>query len=140
VLPEVLEDPNHFVTAEAQSLGSENTTPDNLYMLGSFRVGEEEALVIEFLPPETRYWSVTLESVWHECIEPTRRRSSISNAGAEPLPDGRVRVVIAQRDPGTANWLDAGGRERGFMTIRWLDNPSAPPVETRLVPLAEAGS
>ncbi|MBW2233073.1 MAG: DUF1214 domain-containing protein [Deltaproteobacteria bacterium] len=138
VMPELLEKPNQFFSAEAEELGSENTTPDNLYMLGSFRLAEDEALVIELMPPETRYWSATLESVWHECIEPRRRRSSISNAGAVARPDGTVRLVIAHHDPGATNWLDTGGRRRGFVTLRWLDNPSPPPVKTKVVPLREA--
>jgi hypothetical protein len=139
VMPGLLEKPNQLFAAEAKELGSENTTPDNLYMLGSFRLAEDEALVIELSPPETRYWSVTLENVWHECIEPHRRRSSITNAGAVARPDGSVRLVVAQRDPGATNWLDNGGRGRGFITVRWLDNPSPPPVSTQVVPLSEAG-
>jgi hypothetical protein len=139
VMPELLEKPNEFFSAEAEELGSENTTPDNLYMFGSFRLAEDEALVIELTPPETRFWSVTLESVWHECIEPNRRRSSITNAGVVARPDGTVRLVVAHRDPGATNWLDTGSRSRGFVTVRWLDNPSPPPVKTSVVPLSEAG-
>ena len=139
VMPELLEKPNQLFTAEAQALGSENTTPDNLYMLGLFRLADDEALVVEFTPPETRYWSVALESIWHECIEPHRRTSSISNAGAVARPDGSVRLVVSHQDPGAANWLDCGGRRRGFITFRWLDNPSAPALKTMVVPLSEAG-
>ena len=95
--------------------------------------------MIEIEPPETRYWSVTLENVWHECIEPRRRCSSITNGRAVVRPDGTVRLVVAHRDPGAANWLDTGGRVRGFVTVRWLDNPSAPPLKAQVVPLAGAG-
>lgn len=139
VMPELLERPNQFFSAEAKELGSENTTPDNLYMLASFRLTEDEALVIDLTPPETRYWSVTLENVWHECIEPRRRRSSITNAAAVRRGDGTVRLVVAERDPGATNWLDTGGRGRGFITVRWLDNPAAPPVRTKVVALSDAG-
>jgi hypothetical protein len=139
VLPELLERPNQFVTAEAAALGSENTTPDNLYMLAGFRFAEDEALAIELTPPQTRFWSVTLESIWHECIEPRRRRSSISSGDAVVRPDGTVRLVVAHRDPGAANWLDTGGRGRGFVTFRWLDNPSTPPVTAQVLPLSQAG-
>ena len=34
------------------------------------------------------------------------------------------------------NRLDTGGR--GFITVRWLDNPSTPPAKTKMVPLSEA--
>ena len=94
--------------------------------------------MIDLLPPETRYWSVTLENVWHECIEPRRRRSSITNASAITRPDGSVRLVVAHHDPGAENWLDTGGRRRGFITVRWLDNPAAPPVKTKVLPLSQA--
>ncbi len=38
VMPELLDRPNQLATAEAAALGGENTTPDNLYMLGTFRL------------------------------------------------------------------------------------------------------
>ena len=128
-----------LVTAGAAELGAADTTPDNLYMLGTYRLAPDEALVLDLDPPATRYWSVTLENIWHECLEPRRRRSSLTNAHAVPGPDGRVRVVIAATDPGAANWLDTGGRHRGWCILRWLDNPAAPAVDLRVVPLAEAG-
>ena len=87
IRPELLEQPNHLVTAEAAELGAADTTPDNLYMIGTFRLEPDQALVIDLVPPDTRYWSVTVENIWHECIDPRRRRSSITNAGA--VGDGK---------------------------------------------------
>lgn len=129
VQPELLERPNTLLTAEAAALGSADTTPDNLYMLGTFRLSGAEALVLEFTPPQTRYWNVTLENIWHECIEPRRRHSSVTNRGVHPDPDGKVRIAIAAEDFGLGHWLDTGGRHRGFVVVRWLDNPAAPEVE-----------
>ena len=61
----------------------------------------------------------------------------------EDWPDASLVVLgdgpELENDPGAANWLDTGGRRRGFVTVRWLDNPSAPPVEASVVPLARAG-
>jgi hypothetical protein len=136
IMPQLIGDPNHLVTTEAARIGSENTTPDNLYMIGTFRLRADEALVIDATPPRTRYWSLTLENIWHECFDVGHRRISITHAAAVRKPDNRVRFVIAGRDPGVPNWLDTGGRHRGFMTFRWLDNPSPPEVETRVVPIA----
>jgi hypothetical protein len=136
VKPELIETPNLLVTAEAAQLGSADTTPDNLYMIGTFRLTEDEAFVIEFEPPNTRYWTVTIENIWHECIDPRRRNSSITNAAAVTDADGKARIVISATDPGVANWIDTGGRHRGWLTIRWLDNPAAPVVKTQVVPVA----
>ncbi|MGV0581208.1 DUF1214 domain-containing protein [Mycolicibacterium elephantis] len=137
VLPELLSEPNKLVTSEAAALGSENTTPDNLYMLGAFDLEAGQALVLDIDPPDTRYWSITLENVWHECLEPFRTRSSGTQASFAPRPDGTVRVVIAAEDPGVPNWLDTGGRARGFIVLRWLDNPDPPDVTVTLTDLAE---
>jgi hypothetical protein len=137
IRPELMERPNVLVTAEAAELGAADTTPDNLYMMGTFRLGEDEALVIDLQPPDTRYWSVTLENIWHECIDPHRRASHITNAGVTRQADGGVRVVVAASDPGVGHWLDTGRRHRGFVVVRWLDNPDPPPNTTTVVPLAE---
>ena len=137
IRPELLTTPNELSTATGADLGAADTTPDNLYMLGTFRLDPGESLLLELDPPQTRYWSVTLENIWHECIEPRRRRSSLTNAAAVADPDGTVRVVISADDPGVANWLDTGGRHRGFVLVRWLDHPVAPEARTRVVPNAD---
>lgn len=130
IKPELLTTPNVLFTAEAADLGAADTTPDNLYMIGTFRLDAGQALIVEFAPPDSRYWNIALESVWHECLEPQRRGSSITNAAAAPDADGRVRIAISGEDPGLGHWLDTGGRHRGFVTLRWLDNPAPPEVTT----------
>jgi hypothetical protein len=143
VLPEALERPNELFTMEATALGDENTTPDNLYVLGTWRLGPDEALELVLTPPAGRYWSVTVENIWHEVIDSRRRPSSVTNAGVTLRPDGTARLVLADRPPpsagdGTTTWLDTGGRHRGFVCVRWLDNPAAPDVATAVLPVAEA--
>lgn len=130
IKPELLEQPNVLLTAEAADLGSADTTPDNLYMIGTFGLSDDETLLLEITPPDTRYWNVTLENIWHECIEPRRRHSSVTNRGVAPDPDGIVRIGIGANDFGHGHWLDTGGRRRGFVVLRWLDNPAAPHVAT----------
>ena len=133
IKPELMEQPNTLVTSEAADLGAADTTPDNLYMLGTFRLGEDESLVLEFEPPDTRYWNVTLENIWHECLEPRRRHSSVTNKGVTPDADGLVRIAIGANDFGHGHWLDTGGRHRGFVVFRWLDNPEPPKVSVKVL-------
>jgi hypothetical protein len=126
IKPELMEQPNTLVTSEAADLGDADTTPDNLYMLGTFRLDADESLMVEFEPPDTRYWNVTLENIWHECLEPRRRHSSVTNKGVTRDADGLVRIAVGARDFGHGHWLDTGGRHRGFIVFRWLDNPEPP--------------
>ena len=128
IKPELLNTPNTLLTAEAADLGAADTTPDNLYMMGTFRLDPGQALLLDIEPPATRYWNVTLESIWHECLEPRRRHSSVTNRAVQPDADGRVRIAISAEDFGFGHWLDTGGRHRGFVVVRWLDNPSPPNV------------
>lgn len=128
IKPELLDRPNTLLTAQAADLGAADTTPDNLYMIGTYRLESGQTLVLDIDPPDTRYWNVTLESIWHECLEPRRRHSSVTNRGVQPGPDGRVRIAISERDVGLGHWLDTGGRHRGFIVLRWLDNPTPPEV------------
>jgi len=143
VLPEAVDRPNELFTVEAGALGGEHTTPDNLYVLGTWRLGPDEALEVVLTPPGTRYWSVTVENIWHECIDTRRRQSSVTNAGVALREDGSARVVIAAERPrsvedGTTVWLDSGGRHRGFLCVRWLDNPAPPDVRATVLPVREA--
>jgi hypothetical protein len=128
IKPELLETPNVLLTAQAADLGSADTTPDNLYMIGTFALTDEETLLLEIIPPDTRYWNVTLENIWHECIEPRRRHSSVTSKGVTPDTDGKVRIAIGAKDFGHGHWLDTGGHHRGFVVLRWLDNPAPPSV------------
>lgn len=130
IKPELLNQPNTLLTAGAAELGSADTTPDNLYMIGTFALEPHESLVLEFSPPDTRYWNVTLENIWHECLEPRHRHSSVTNKGFLPDSDGIARIAIGAKDFGHGHWLDTGGRHRGFVVLRWLDNPEAPAVRT----------
>jgi len=48
-----------------------------------------------------------------------------------------VTTEAAAADPGVDNWLDTGGRHRGFVILRWLESLEAPVVATRVVPVSD---
>jgi hypothetical protein len=43
------------------------------------------------------------------------------------------RIVVASTDPGTYNWLDTTGLERGVLILRFCGAAKAAPPTTRLV-------
>lgn len=143
-IPHLLETPNQLFTMSASQAGSADTTPDNTYMLGTFRLKPNEALVIDVEPPKTRYWALVLENIWHECFDYLHRPVSYTNGRAQLRADGTARFIIAHSKPegaqGPVNWLDAAERERGFMMFRWLDTPTVKEPVIRLVALKDIGS
>jgi hypothetical protein len=47
--------------------------------------------------------------------------------------DGRIRLVMAHRDPGVHNWLDTQGFARGNLTYRHMLEGEPAALHTRLV-------
>jgi hypothetical protein len=47
--------------------------------------------------------------------------------------DGRIRLVMAHRDPGVQNWLDTQGFERGNLTYRHMLDGQPAVLSTRVV-------
>jgi hypothetical protein len=107
---------------------------DQYYGFGHFRCDEDSAVVLEFEPPECRYWSVHLGSRFWETVEWDLRQSSLNGHQAVVDDDGVFRAVISQRDPGVPNWLDPGGRETGLVCGRYLYPKSAPNARLSTVP------
>ncbi|NND66181.1 MAG: hypothetical protein HKN19_01220, partial [Halioglobus sp.] len=66
VLPELMANTNSFVRATSENLGGDISGEDNLYMLGSYQLAKDEALLITVRPPPTRYWNLVAETRWHE--------------------------------------------------------------------------
>ena len=139
VLPQLLEDRNDFIRATSGELGGAISGADNLYMIGSYQIEDDEALIVNVQPPDTRYWNLTLESRWHEIGDYLHRPTSRTLEAVEYNDDGSVQFVIAHQDPGHPNWLDTSGHGFGFMTFRWVDGESTeiPMPTTRLIKASE---
>jgi hypothetical protein len=102
--------------------------------MGGYACGPDEAVVLEVRPPACRYWSVQLATWFWETASVGSRQISLNHTQAAVDDDGVARMVIAQRDPGVPNWLDAAGYERGTVAIRYLDADELPEVGYRTVP------
>jgi len=80
-----------------------------------------QTLVIESDVPAARYWSFQLYPMGtFEHLDLHDRITSLNQTQLDLDTDGRVRVAVGGDDPGTANWLDTGGRQRGMVIFRWF--------------------
>jgi len=92
----------------------------NLYSGGVFELTADDALVIEVeTPVPAVYFGFHLSNLWGESLDYANRLTSLNAHQACRDRDGRMRYVVAHRDPGCPNWLDTTGLEEGFMTFRW---------------------
>ena len=106
-----------------------------------FEIAPDEALVIEFTPPDCAMWIFEQNTRWMTSMDYRYHFSSLNSVQATAEDDGSVRIVVSSTDPGVPNWLDTAGHEKGLLIGRWVELVGAedPVPSTRLVELAELG-
>jgi hypothetical protein len=57
--------------------------------------------------------------MWYISLDYIHHQTSLTADQARIDPDGMLRFVISERDPGVANWLECTGHRRGYVQIRW---------------------
>lgn len=109
---------NHFFIEDTSGDDDGRSNPSALYVPAVYEIAEDEALIIELTIGDARYWSVQLGDLWLQATDWVWRQSSLNGHAARPDPDGKVRLVLAARDPGVANWLDVGPHLKGVAVLR----------------------
>lgn len=104
------------------------------YGQGYFHCGPDDAVIVEFAPPACNYWSIQLASQYWESLDWHIRQTSLNAAQATLDSDGVFRGVIAHRDPGVANWLDASGHTTGLIGGRFYLPETLPSLTLMSVP------
>ncbi len=128
---------NRATPNKASRAGSTKGGADNiLYGNCMWQLAEDEALLIECDKPDADYFGFTLHTMgWLESGDFADRQTSLSGHQLHYDGDGKMRVVLAHRDPGTPNWIDIGGRERGMLVFRWVWARNNPKPTSRVLPL-----
>lgn len=96
-----------------------------------------QALVIEFDQPEATYWSIqTYMLGWLQPLDFAHLVTSLNDSQLHVDDDGKVRIVLAQGDPGVQNWLDTSGLREGLVSYRYVRPTKHPAPIASLVDLA----
>jgi hypothetical protein len=114
--------------------------PNIAYYHSHWRLGPDEALVIEATPPTCEHWNFQLNNYWMESLDYRYFTIHVNKHTARPEPDGSVRIVVAHEDPGLPNWVHTAGHTSGTMCFRWIRAASHPQPATRVVKLADLRS
>lgn len=86
---------------------------------GYFELAPGEALLLRLPESDARYQAVQLADMWFASLEHGNQISSLTTEQSVVSDDGAYWYVIANEEPGHANWLDAGALRRGTFLIRW---------------------
>lgn len=122
-----------------QTYLSNGGVPDRHFAFGAWQCADDEALVVEFVPPECEQWIFQLCNIWHENLDNYEDgQGYINKFMAQPERDGSVRVVVSARNPGVSpNWVDPYGHVRGLMGLRFIKTPTPPAVTVYRLPAAQ---
>lgn len=108
------------------------------YYEGAYDFEDDEAIIVESpVPEKCQYRSLILTNEIYETTDWYNNHSSLNIHQAAPDSDGKLRIVIAHRDPGVKNWLDTAGHPRGVIQGRWTECDSQPMPVTRVVKLKD---
>ena len=89
---------------------------------GHYDLGDDQAMIVT-VPAAAKsvapYQGIQLGSMWYISLDYINHQTSLTADQARACPDGMLRFVISERDPGIANWLETTGHRRGYVQIRW---------------------
>ena len=107
--------------------------PSIFYVHGYWKLGPDEALVLETPEPEAEHWNLQINNWWMESLDYRYHPICVNKHSAKRNPDGTLTFVIAHRDPGFGNWLPTVGHDQGFMLLRWVKAKQTPVPTSRIV-------
>ncbi|MGD1169732.1 hypothetical protein ACKUVQ_16490 [Mycobacterium seoulense] len=111
--------------------------------VGHYDLRPDQALVITIPVSDAPYLGFQLGSLWYISLDYINHQTSLNNTQAQADPDGKVRIVVAEQNPGVTNWVETVGHRRGFLQFRWqrvsrqlteADGPSVELVDFDAVP------
>jgi hypothetical protein len=119
--------PNHFNLAwSADKVGAMR---NQVYVMGRFDLGPDEAFVVDVSDGGAEYFTVPLSNIWGTTLELVDRTGSLNKAQSVANDDGSYTYVIAPTDPGVANWIDSDGLREGILTLRMAEFGGGGPRE-----------
>jgi hypothetical protein len=87
--------------------------------VGHYELADDEALIVTVPASAAPYQGFQLGTMWYVSMDFANHQTSLTADQARHDPDGMLRFVVGEQDPGLANWLETTGHPRGYLQIRW---------------------
>ena len=86
---------------------------------GHYELATDQALIITLPVTDAPYLGFQLGSLWYISLDYINHQTSLNGTQAQADPDGKIRIVVADRNPGVTNWVETLGHRKGFLQFRW---------------------
>ncbi len=90
------------------------------YVGASFKLADDEAILIAGKDVPCRYWSCQLFNHFLQSGDYRYHTVSLNNRQVRFDDDGSFRIYASRENPGVENWLDTEGHRRGQVVLRTL--------------------
>ncbi|WP_070379098.1 hypothetical protein [Rhodococcus sp. WMMA185] len=87
--------------------------------VGHYELAEDEAIVITVPKADVPYQGFQLGSMWYISLDYINHQTSLNASQSQVDPDGKIRLVVSERNPGITNWIETVGHLRGYLQFRW---------------------
>lgn len=112
-----------YDTLPVNTLTAPRLTPGGLATqyssVGHFELTPEQALVITVPVSDAPYFGFQLGSLWYISLDYINHQTSLNGTQAQADPDGKIRIVVSDTNPGVTNWVETLGHRRGYLQFRW---------------------
>lgn len=129
------QDPNQLLPRDQEFFQKAGGDPEIFYLHGYWELEPGQAWVIETdVPADAPYWNFQLSNWWMESLD-WDRRITVNKHTASLDGDGRLVLVVCDRDPGWGNWIDTTGHTSGTALLRWVGTDHHPLPTCRVITL-----
>ncbi|WBP95375.1 hypothetical protein O6072_00045 [Mycolicibacterium neoaurum] len=113
--------------------------------VGHYDITGEQAIVITLPVSDAPYLGFQLGSLWYISLDYINHQTSLNGTQAQADPDGKIRIVVSESNPGVTNWCETLGHRKGYLQFRWqrvsrelteADGPTMEIVDLDAVPAA----
>lgn len=86
---------------------------------GHYELADDQALILTLPVTDAPYLGFQLGSLWYISLDYINHQTSLNGIQAQADPDGKIRIVVSEANPGITNWVETLGHRKGFLQFRW---------------------
>lgn len=128
--------PNRFNAPEAPADIKSDAQRGRVAAQMWWELKPDEAIVVEFKDPRT-FWMLDTEGVFGNSMDFLYRPVSYTPSRTAVDADGKIRLVLAARDPSYWNWIDNQAYAAGMLTFRNVQATGLPHFTTTVMKVSE---